>query len=88
MRVPDGQQPEYRIRHFSEKFERVALENELSAGESEHGQASKSQGMTLSSDDPLQSRRKKASGGKDLTEASFNSDETEMIAKAFDDASA
>jgi hypothetical protein len=27
--VPDGQQPEYRIRHFSEDFERVAFENEL-----------------------------------------------------------
>ena len=26
----DGQQPEYRIRHFSEEFERVAVENELS----------------------------------------------------------
>ena len=25
----DGQQPEYRIRHFSEEFERVAFENEL-----------------------------------------------------------
>ena len=25
----DGQQPEYRIRHFNEDFERVALENEL-----------------------------------------------------------
>jgi hypothetical protein len=25
MRVPDGQQPEYRIRHFSEEFERVAF---------------------------------------------------------------
>jgi hypothetical protein len=29
--VTDGQ-PEYRIKHFSEEFERVALENELSAG--------------------------------------------------------
>ena len=38
MPVPDGQQPEYRIRHFSEDFERVAMENELSAGDSEHGQ--------------------------------------------------
>jgi hypothetical protein len=28
----DGQ-PEYRIKHFSEDFERVAFENELSAGE-------------------------------------------------------
>jgi hypothetical protein len=27
----DGQQPEYRIRHSSEEFERVAFENELSA---------------------------------------------------------
>ena len=27
----DGQQPEYRTRHFSEGFERVALEIELSA---------------------------------------------------------
>ena len=26
----DGQQPEYRIRHFSEEFERVAFGNELS----------------------------------------------------------
>ena len=34
----DGQEPEYRIRHVSEEFERVAFENELSAGESEHGQ--------------------------------------------------
>ena len=33
----DGQQPEYRIKHFSEEFERVALEPELSVGESEHG---------------------------------------------------
>jgi hypothetical protein len=38
MPVPDGQLPEYRIRHFSEDFERVALENELSAGEPAHGQ--------------------------------------------------
>ena len=30
--------PEYRIKHFSEEFERVALEPELSVGESEHGQ--------------------------------------------------
>jgi hypothetical protein len=30
--------PEYRIKHFSEEFERVAFENELTAGESEHGQ--------------------------------------------------
>jgi hypothetical protein len=34
----EGQQPEYRIRHFSEEFERVAVESELSASESEHGQ--------------------------------------------------
>jgi hypothetical protein len=27
----DGQQPEYRIRHSSEEFERVAFENQLSA---------------------------------------------------------
>jgi hypothetical protein len=26
----DGQQPEYRIRHSSEEFERIAFENELS----------------------------------------------------------
>ena len=38
MPVLDGQQPEYRIKHFSEEFERVAFENELSAGEFEHGQ--------------------------------------------------
>ena len=31
--------PEYRIKHFSEEFERVAFENELTAGESEHGHA-------------------------------------------------
>ena len=29
--------PEYQIKHFSEEFERVALEPELSVGESEHG---------------------------------------------------
>jgi hypothetical protein len=34
----EGQQPEYRIRHFSEEFERVAMENELSPSEAEHGQ--------------------------------------------------
>jgi hypothetical protein len=28
----DGQQPEYRIKHFNEDFERVALEIELTAG--------------------------------------------------------
>jgi len=27
----EGQKREYRIRHFSEEFERVAFENELSA---------------------------------------------------------
>jgi len=35
-RMPAGS--EYRIKHFSEDFERVAMENELSAGDSEHGQ--------------------------------------------------
>jgi hypothetical protein len=30
MPATDGQQPGYRIRHFSEDFERVALELELS----------------------------------------------------------
>ena len=30
--------PEYRIKHFDEEFERVAFENELTTGESEHGQ--------------------------------------------------
>ncbi|HET9536499.1 MAG TPA: hypothetical protein VFP43_14350 [Mesorhizobium sp.] len=34
----EGQKPEYRIKHFSEDFERVALENELSSSEPEHGQ--------------------------------------------------
>jgi hypothetical protein len=29
--VSDGQQPEYRIRHFTEEVERVGFENELSA---------------------------------------------------------
>jgi hypothetical protein len=33
----EDKQPEYRIRHFSEDFERVALESELTARESEHG---------------------------------------------------
>jgi hypothetical protein len=28
---------EYRIKHFSEEFERVALKNELIVGQSEHG---------------------------------------------------
>jgi hypothetical protein len=32
----DGQ-PRYRIKHPSEEFERVAMEGELSANESEHG---------------------------------------------------
>ena len=27
----EGRQPEYRIKHFSEEFERVAFENELTA---------------------------------------------------------
>jgi hypothetical protein len=30
MPVPTGQEPEYRIRHFTEEFERVAFEDELS----------------------------------------------------------
>jgi hypothetical protein len=34
----DGQAPEYRIRHPSEEFERIAVEGELSASEPEHGQ--------------------------------------------------
>ena len=34
----EGQQPEYRIKHFSEDFERVAMEGELSSSEPEHGQ--------------------------------------------------
>jgi hypothetical protein len=34
----DGQPPEYRIRHPSEEYERVAMEGELSASEPEHGQ--------------------------------------------------
>jgi hypothetical protein len=33
----EDKQPEYRIRHFSEDFERVALESELTARDSEHG---------------------------------------------------
>ena len=32
--VPDGQPPEYRIRHFTEEFERVAVEIELSVAAS------------------------------------------------------
>jgi hypothetical protein len=31
MPAGEGQQAEYRIRHFSEEFERIAFENELSA---------------------------------------------------------
>jgi hypothetical protein len=31
MPATEGRQPEYRIKHFSEEFERVVLENELSA---------------------------------------------------------
>ena len=31
MPAMEGQQPEYRIKHFSEQFERVAFENELTA---------------------------------------------------------
>jgi len=27
----EGHRPEYRVKHFSEEFERVAFENELSA---------------------------------------------------------
>ena len=34
----EGQKPEYRIKHFSEDFERVAMEGELSSSEPEHGQ--------------------------------------------------
>ena len=34
----DGKPPEYRIKHSSEDFERVAMESELSVGEPEHGQ--------------------------------------------------
>ena len=36
--LPGDGQPQYRIKHPSEEFERVAMENELSASESEHGQ--------------------------------------------------
>jgi hypothetical protein len=38
--MPAGtdQQLEYRIKHCSEDFERVAMESGLSAGDSEHGQ--------------------------------------------------
>jgi hypothetical protein len=31
MPAMEGQKPEYRIKHFSEEFERVAFESELSA---------------------------------------------------------
>jgi hypothetical protein len=31
MPAMEGQRPEYRIKHFSEEFERVAFENELTA---------------------------------------------------------
>jgi hypothetical protein len=34
----EGQKPEYCIKHFSEDFERIAMEGELSASEPEHGQ--------------------------------------------------
>ena len=34
----EGQQPEYRIRHFSEEFERVAMEKRVVPSEFEHGQ--------------------------------------------------
>ena len=34
MPAVEGQQPEHRIRHFSEDFERVALENELTVAAS------------------------------------------------------
>ena len=36
--VPGDGQPQYRIKHPSEEFERVAMEGELSASEPEHGQ--------------------------------------------------
>src|SRR4051794_1638103 len=68
MPAPADQQPEYRIRHFTEEFERVAFEDELSAGESERGQASKSQGMTLSPDDPLAKARRRRSAERSRTE--------------------
>ena len=38
MPAAGDQQPEYRIKHFSEDFERVAMENELATSEPEHGQ--------------------------------------------------
>jgi hypothetical protein len=36
--LPGDGQPQYRIKHPSEEFERVAKEGELSASEPEHGQ--------------------------------------------------
>jgi hypothetical protein len=36
--LPGDGQPQYRIKHPSEEFERVAMEGELSASEPEHGQ--------------------------------------------------
>ena len=36
--LPGDGLPQYRIKHPSEEFERVALEGELSASEPEHGQ--------------------------------------------------
>ena len=36
--LPGDGQPQYRIKHPSEEFERVAMENELTASGSEHGQ--------------------------------------------------
>jgi hypothetical protein len=36
--LPGDGQPQYRIKHPSEEFERVAMEGELSTSESEHGQ--------------------------------------------------
>ena len=36
--LPGDGQPQYRIKHPSEEFERVAVEGELSASEPEHGQ--------------------------------------------------
>ncbi len=36
--LPGDRQPQYRIKHPSEEFERVAMEGELSASEPEHGQ--------------------------------------------------
>ena len=36
--LPGDGPPQYRIKHPSEEFERVAMEGELSASEPEHGQ--------------------------------------------------